>query len=327
MTILVATRDRVLRLSPAAGAPETALGVDHRPTCLAAAPEGRRAWCGTEDGVYRSEDGGVTWRRAGLEGEEITALAADPARPGAVWAGTEPSALYRLGESGRPWERIEGLLDLPSAPEWSFPPRPETHHVRWIAAHPRRPGRLWLAIEAGALVTMTESEGGGVTWRDRVPGGPYDPHEIAIHPDRPEALRISAGDGYYESDDGGSTWRSPESGLEVGYLRSVAVDPGDPETVVVSAASGAKSAYAAGLSDGRLYRRTGGGPWRWVTAGWPETPETIAPLLSAGREPGELWAADERGLHRSADGGESWTQSAAFETTPAWLRGLAVLRG
>ena len=163
MTILVATRDRVLRLSRAAGALETVSGVDHRPTSLAAAPEGRRAWCGTEDGVYRSEDGGVTWR--------------------------------------------------------------------------------------------------------------------------------------------------------------------DPETVVVSAASGAKSAYAAGLSDGRLYRRTGGGPWQRVTAGWPETPETIAPLLSAGREPGELWAADERGLHRSADGGESWTQSAAFETTPAWLRGLALLRG
>lgn len=323
MTVLVASRDEVFRLDPVGGGLRPVSGVAACPTCLAAERAGgRSAWCGTEDGVYRSDDGGRRWAVAGLEGEEVTAVAADPTEPGAAWAGTEPSALHRSPDAGMRWELVDGLLDLPSSSEWSFPPKPETHHVRWIACHPRESGRLWLAIEAGALVRTPD---GGGTWEDRVPGGPYDTHEIAIHPDRPETLRISAGDGYYESGDGGDTWRQPEEGLEVGYLRSVAVDPGDPDVVVVSAASHAHSAYQAGASDGRLYRREGGGRWERVTAGWPKEPETIAPLLVAGTTPGELWAADERGVHRSADGGRRWERAAPFETTPAWLRGLAVL--
>jgi hypothetical protein len=82
----------------------------------------------------------------------------------------------------------------------------------------------------------------------------------------------------------------------------------------------------AGRSDGRLYRREADGRWERVRAGWPDPPSTIAPLLAAGTAPGELWAADERGVHRSADGGRSWERAAAFDPTPAWLRGLAVLR-
>jgi len=324
MDILVATRDRVLLLVPETGELRPTRVREPRPTCLAADRTTGRAWCGTEDGVLRSDDAGESWVEGGLAGEEITAVAADPTEPGAAWAGTEPSAVHRTADGGRSWRRAEGLLDLASSPEWSFPPRPETHHVRWIAPHPREAGRLWVAVEAGALVTTPD---GGATWRDRVPGSPYDTHEIAIHPDRAGTLRIAAGDGYYESDDGGSTWRSPDDGLEVGYLRSVAVDPGDPDVVLVSGASRAKSTYAAGHSDGRVYRRAGGSAWERVTDGWPEEPETIAPLLVAGRQPGELWAADERGVHRSADGGRSWRAAAAFEPTPPWLRGLAVVGG
>ena len=321
MRVLVATRDHVFAVDPLGGGLRPVSGLDSRPTCLAAGTGSGPAWCGTVDGVYRSDDGGRRWTAAGLAGEEITAVASDPTEPGRAWAGTEPSAVYRSVGAGMDWERADGLLELASSSEWSFPPRPETHHVRWIACHPSEAGRLWVAIEAGALVRTPD---GGETWVDRVSGGPRDTHEIAVHPDRPETLRISAGDGYFESDDGGDTWRSPEEGLEVGYLRSVAVDPGDPERVVVSAASRARSAYASGRSDGRLYRRQGEGAWERVTDGWPEAPETIAPLLTGGRAPGELWAADERGVHRSVDGGRSWERVAAFESTPPHLRGLAV---
>ncbi|MBW3660378.1 MAG: hypothetical protein KY397_01935 [Gemmatimonadetes bacterium] len=322
MRILVATRDDVFVLDSDDGALRESAGVHRSPTCLAVDGATGRAWCGTVDGVRWSDDGGDRWEPAGLEGEEVTAVAASLTEPGVVWAGTEPSAIYRSDDGGSTWSRAEGLLDLPSSSEWSFPPRPETHHVRWIACHPAEPGRLWVAIEAGALVTSSD---GGASWEDRVPDGPYDTHELAIHPERPDGLRVAAGDGYFESEDGGATWRSPERGLEVGYLRSVAIDPGDPDAVVVSAASHAHAAYAAGRSDGRLYRREGDGPWRRVVEGWPDPPDTIAPLLVAGREPGELWAADERGVHRSEDGGRAWRFAAVFEATPPWLRGLAVV--
>ena len=325
MPLLVATRDRLLVVDPDTRAlAEAADLAGRRLTCLAADPLAPgRAWCGTSgDGLWRSDDGGRSWRRAGLAGEEITAVAASPAAAGRVWVGIEPSALWRSADGGESWERARPVDDLPSSSEWSFPPRPDTHHVRWIACHPADPGRLWLAVEAGALVTTPD---GGDTWHDRVPGGPYDTHELAIHPGRPDTLRVAAGDGYYESHDGGATWASPDDGLEVGYLRSVAIDLGDPDTILVSAASHAHAAYVTGLSDGRLYRRQGGGRWERVRDGWPDPPRTIAPLLAAGGAPGELWAADERGAHRSADGGRRWETAATFAPTPSGLRGLVLI--
>jgi hypothetical protein len=160
-----------------------------------------------------------------------------------------------------------------------------------------------------------------------VPGGPYDTHELAIHPDAVDVLRSAAGDGYFESRDGGQTWSSPMEGLDVGYLRSVAIDPGDPDVVLISAASGPRKAYVAGRSDGRLYRREGSRPWQRVHDGWPDPPNTIAPLLVAGRRGGEFYAADERGVHRSADGGITWEQVWSFSISPHHLRGLACLEG
>jgi hypothetical protein len=250
------------------------------------------------------------------------AVAASSAKRDVVWAGTEPSEVWRSGDAGNSWKQTSDLTTLHSSSGWSFPPRPETHHVRWIACHPLEPERLWVAIEAGALVSTID---GGRIWRDRVPGGPWDTHELAVHRKAPDTLRVSAGDGYYESYDAGATWHSPSSGLEVGYLRSVAIDFEQPDVVVVSASSGPHSAYIAGRSDGRLYHRVAGERWERVRDGWPEPPTTVAPLLRGGTKAGELWAADERGLHRSDDRGKSWRPIAGYATEPQHLRGLALM--
>lgn len=324
LQILVATDENVLSVDARKGPVMPAEGLgERRPGCLALDPwvEGR-AWCGTtDDGVFRSDDGGLTWRATGLRGEAVTAISSSPAEGGLIWAGTEPSAVWRSSDAGRSWDEAPGLEDLPSSSEWSFPPRPDTHHVRWIACHPADANRLWVAIEAGALVTTVER---GEAWEDRVPGGPRDTHEIAIHPDRPDTLRVSAGDSYFESGDGGRSWQEPGEGLDVTYLRSVAVDPGDPDTVIVSAASRPRAAYVAGRSDGRLYRRVAGGSWERITEGWPDPPATIAPLVRPGTGEGEFWAADERGVHRSNDAGVTWRRVAVFDPAPAHLRGFAV---
>ena len=337
-TIFVAVRDTVYALerpdppsgpagngadgSGARGTPELRDAGDLRgrgPTCLAATGDGR-VWCGTAgDGVWVSEDGGRGWSAAGLDGARLMALTADATRPDRVWAGTEPSGVWVAEAGPGSWRERGGLLELPSSDTWSFPPRPDTHHVRWIACHPHEAGRIWVAIEAGALIS---SEDDGRTWRDRVEGSPYDTHELALDPRRSEHLRVAAGDGYFESPDGGVTWTSPMDGLEVGYLRSVAIDPGDPEVVVVSASSTARTAYAAGSGDGRVFRRAGAGRWERVVDGWPEPPSTIAPLLRPDPA-GGLLAADERGIHRSVDG-VSWRLLAAYPEAPGWVRGLEV---
>ena len=60
--------------------------------------------------------------------------------------------------------------------------------------------------------------------------------------------------------------------------------------------------------------------------GWPDPPSTIAPLLCAGAKPGEMWTADERGVHRSDDSGKSWRGDVCYATSPQHLRGLTLLQ-
>jgi photosystem II stability/assembly factor-like uncharacterized protein len=322
-SILVATESTVLVVDAERGTMSQGTGLSDRPTCVTADATTGCAWCGTQrGGAFRSDDDGVSWRSIGLEGRRIVSISASPSQSDLVWVGTEPSEVWRSENGGETWEQTSSLEKLASSPTWSFPPKPDTHHVRWIACHPRDAGRLWVAIEAGALASTSD---GGRTWHDRVKDGPWDTHELAIHPDAPTSLRIAAGDGYFESDDGGATWRSPEDGLDVGYLRSVAIDPGRRDVVIVSASSGPRLAYVTGVSDGRLYRRDGGARWERVRDGWPDPPNTIAPLLAAGRSAGELWAADERGVHRSNDAGVSWRVVARFAVTPNNLRGLSLV--
>jgi len=103
------------------------------------------------------------------------------------------------------------------------------------------------------------------------------------------------------------------------------IDPEQADVVVVSASSGPYSAYVAGRSDGRLYRRLTRERWEPVHDGWPQSATTIAPLLCAGEKIGELWAADERGVHRTDDGGKRWQRVVDYATSPQHLRGLALV--
>jgi photosystem II stability/assembly factor-like uncharacterized protein len=255
MPILVATDREVVIIDVERSTSVSARGISDRPTCLTAdALAHGRAWCGTHrDGVFRTDDGGRSWRSVGLAVRLIMAIAASAVERDLVWVRTEPSEVWRSADAGTTWEQTSRLETLSSSSEWSFPPRPDTHHVRWIACHPLEPERLWVAIEAGALVSTIDV---GRAWRDRVTGGPWDTHELAVHRNAPNALRVSAGDGYFESDDAGATWRSPSTGLEVGYLGSVAIDPGEPEVVVVSASSGPYTACKpASRRQRRIHRR------------------------------------------------------------------------
>ena len=82
-----------------------------------------------------------------------------------VYVGTEPSALYSSINGGESWEKMSDLNTLGSSKSWSFPPRPWTHHVRWIEPDVNNLNYIFVAIEAGALV---QSRDGGRTWIDRV---------------------------------------------------------------------------------------------------------------------------------------------------------------
>jgi photosystem II stability/assembly factor-like uncharacterized protein len=223
---------------------------------------------------------------------------------GIVYAGTEPSAVFRSDTGGDSWVNLAGLRALPSADTWSFPPRPHTHHVRWIEADARVADRVFVAIEAGAFVRTFD---GGRTWRDRVRGGPYDTHTAVTHTLAPGRIYSAAGDGYFESTDAGDSWRSPEDGLKHLYLVGVAVDPADPDTVIVSATDGPGSAYSPRRAEAYVYRKAGLERWELAMSGLPEAKGTTAARFAThAGEPGVIYAANNHGLFRSDDAGRSW---------------------
>lgn len=278
------------------------------PESLAVDPRNStRVYSGTRgSGLWRSDDAGRTWDPvgAGISPAEITAVAVSSPELSVVYAGTEPSAVFRSDNGGETWSELSGLQALPSAQTWSFPPRPETHHVRWIETDPVVAARVFVAIEAGALVRTLD---GGRTWLDRTRGGPIDTHTAATHKHAPGRLYSAAGDGYFESDDAGDSWTRSVDGLQHRYLVGVAVDPVDPDTVIVSAASGPFVAYRPRNAEAHVYRKTAGRSFEPAMEGLPDSRGTTASRFATHPdEPGVIYAANNHGLFHSADAGRTW---------------------
>src|SRR5262245_59264505 len=185
-------------------------------------------------GVRKTTDGGETWEDSGLSEHQVFSVAVS-AVDGAVYVGTEPSALYRGDDAGRTWTELAGLLELPSRPTWSFPPRPWTSHVRWIAPSPHDADVLLAGIDLGGLMRSTDR---GETWQDHRPGPQRDVHSLAWHPRADDRAYEAGGGGAAWSDDAGNTWHPADDGRDRHYTWSVAVDPDDPELWYVSASSG-----------------------------------------------------------------------------------------
>ena len=159
--------------------------------CLAVDPKDPdTVYVGTSDeGLFKSSDGGRSWETlSGVAHPRVTSVAVSPI-DGALYAGTEPSSLFVSRDGGGSWLELERLKKLPSAPTWSFPPRPWTSHVRSIALSFEDPNLIVAGIELGGVV---RSEDGGESWQDQRPGAYADCHTLVGRYRAPAPLRLGA---------------------------------------------------------------------------------------------------------------------------------------
>jgi len=292
----------------------------------------RRVYAATTgNGLWRSDDAGESWHPVGpgITHDVVMSVAVSPVEKfgayGLVWAGTEPSALFRSEDGGDTWQERPTLLDLPSKPTWSYPPKPDTHHVRWIQPDCHEAGRLFVAIEQGGIMRSLD---GGLTWEDRKPGAQRDGHTLRTHKlapgrvyeaaggDDPQFVNepqgryvVMSGGGYAETRDGGATWETIADGLDRHYLFGLAVDPGDPDIMVASVTRGPEQAHRPPTAESFIYRRAHNRPWQEISKGLPKAAGTLAYALATNEdEPGVFYAATNKGVFCSTDAGESWNR-------------------
>jgi hypothetical protein len=155
--------------------------------------------------------------------------------PDVVYAGVEPSGLFRSTDGGLTYELIRPLWDHPNAEHWS--PGAGGKAIHTILPHPRDATRLVVAMSAGGVYRSFDA---GATWAPANTGikatflpDPYPEygqcvHKVAADCGDPERLYLQNHNGVYRSDDWGGTWKSIADGLPAEFGFPVAADPRRP---------------------------------------------------------------------------------------------------
>lgn len=277
-----------------------------------------RIYAGTENhGLWRTENGGINWKRIGKEAIKSSVIRSVAVHPiekqdgnHSVYVGTEPTALYYSADKGENWETFEDIQNLPSKKDWSFPPRPETHYARWIAFSYSEEDKIALSIEAGAVIHTTDH---GKIWQDRAAKSPIDVHTLLSHPDKGNRLYAANGDGssnpahaYAESENWGISWEYKSEGLEKHpYLYHMVLHSKDPEERLVSASKNASQAHRTPRYS-TIYRKKKDEAWVELADGLPKEGAYTHHLAEDPLIPGAYYALNNFGIYYLARGENSW---------------------
>jgi hypothetical protein len=243
--------------------------------------------------------------------------------PDVVYAGTQPSALFRSDDGGRTFDLVRPLWDHPHRPEWGAGFGGQAIHT--ILPHPDDPARVLVAMSTGGVYRTSD---GGKSWSpgntgiragffpDPFPEFGQCVHKVARDPADPTRLYAQNHGGVYRSDDEGATWSSIAEGLPSDFGFPIVTHPTDPATVWTFPLSADSHRFPPD-NRCRVFRSTdAGGSWQALSAGLPTDPFYPTVLRDAmcadnatpagvyfGTRSGEVWS--------SRDEGESWVQVAA----------------
>lgn len=241
--------------------------------------------------VYRLDGESGLWIRTGPQDlpSEVTSLAAVPARPGVLYAGTARHAVWRSEDGGASWRRIFNGVALRAVSSLVVTPgEPDTLHVVGTSTSTCT---LGLPGEKPGVYTTRD---GGAEW--------YVSSQYVE--DRHFYTAAFIGESlYYSTTEGlALSWRRKvfeRWGLSERVVTELIEDPFLPDRLL---------AAADGLWEGRAYRleRFRDPVWREIGRGLPER-QSVTALAADPHRPGAFYAGTEFGaLYRSFDGGETW---------------------
>lgn len=260
------------------------------------------------DGMWRSDDGGRSWRNIGLkEGRHILRIIVHPRNPDIAWVAVmghlfgpnEERGVYRTTDGGKTWKRTlyvnnqTGVSDLVMEPG-----NPNVFYAgTWRVI--RTPYSLESGGDGSGLWKSTD---GGETWtnistKKGLPKGVWGIVGVAVAPsntDKVYAIIENASGGMFMSNDGGETWTLTSNDNNIRqrawYYTKVFVDPKNENLV-----------YAPNV--GFMRSRDGGRTWQSV-----RTPHGDHHDLWIDPEDGNrMIVADDGGAQVSFDGGENWS--------------------
>jgi hypothetical protein len=280
--------------------------------------------------VATSDDLGATWEEpdhapvafpdgTGASLARVWQLAPGPDdQPGVVYAGVEPSALFRSVDGGRTYEFVEGLWKHPHREHWGAGFGGQAVHT--VVPHPADPDRVTVAMSTGGVYRTVD---GGSTWEASNTGvkayflpDPYPEfgqcvHKIAQHPAVPERFFLQNHHGVYRSDDDARTWTSIADGLPADFGFAMVTHPHRPE-VVYNFPLTADGMRFPPEGRCRVYRSEDAGEsWTALRNGLPQDGFWTAVMRDAmcvdGADPAGVYFGARTGeVYASSDEGENW---------------------
>lgn len=203
---------------------------------------------GYGDGLYKSEDGGKSWKNVGLKNSEhIGRIAIDPtntdivyvAAYGPVWADGGERGIYKTTDGGKTWKQVLFVSEHTGFNEVMLDPRHP--NIVYAAAHQRQ-RKVFTYIGGGPESALYKSTDGGATWNKMMsglPGGDLGRIGLNYSPANPDVLYcvVEAPEGkggVFKSTDRGASWEKQSGYTSSGnYYQKIFCDPKDVNKVFV----------------------------------------------------------------------------------------------